>query len=422
MRRRCRRPERRSCVVVRTIRIVPRTTRIVSQGDVTQRQARYGRSVRLASLRSRLSSAPTLVDSTVALLLGAAVVAGSSGAAVAAGLIVVATVAFRRRRPVAACACLLAAGAAYQVIADSSLAVAPLVIALDYYALGRRAGGRRRAVDLVLILVPLAIIAVADGPGVVDIVTPWFFFGVVPFGAGRLVGRHESLTTELRARIEQLDRAQRERERLLASVERGRIALDLHDVVGHSVSVMVIQAVAARRVAGTDPAAATGALRQIVVTGRESLSELRRLVGPAHHAGDDGSAAPGLGNFDALVRQASAAGLPVSVEFQGVRPRLPAGIDLAAYRIVQEALTNAIKHAGAATATVHVEFDPAAVVVSVGDDGRGSASGEGDGGPPRYGLLGMRERVALYGGDLRAGARPGGGFEVVARIPVGEAA
>ncbi len=397
--------------------------RIVSQGDVTRRRARYGRSVRLASLRSRLSSAPTLVDSAVAVLLGAAVVAGASGATVAAGLIAVATVAFRRRRPVAACACLLAAGAAYQVIADSSLAVAPLVIALDYYALGRRAGGRRRrAVDLVLILVPLAIIAPANGPGVVDIVTPWFFFGLVPFGAGRLVGRHESLTAELRARIAQLDRAQRERERLLASVERGRIAQDLHDVVGHSVSVMVIQVVAARRVAGTEPAAATGAVRQVAATGRESLSEIRRLVGPAHHAGDDGSAAPGLGNLDALVRQASAAGLPVSVEFRGIRPRLPAGIDLAAYRIVQEALTNAIKHAGATTATVHVEFDPAAVVVSVGDDGRGSAGGEGDGGPPRYGLLGMRERVALYGGDLRAGARPGGGFEVVARIPVGEAA
>ncbi len=110
----------------------------------------------------------------------------------------------------------------------------------------------------------------------------------------------------------------------------------------------------------------------------------------------------------------------MSVEFRGVRPRLPAGVDLAAYRIVQEALTNAIKHAGAATATVNVEFDPAAVVVSVGDDGRGSAGGESEGGPARYGLLGMRERVALYGGELRAGARPGGGFEVVARIPVGE--
>ena len=357
------------------------------------------------------------------MLLGTAVLAGSGGAVVAVGLIAVATVAVRRRWPVAACACALAALTAYQAIAGSGLALAPLVIVLDYYALGRRAGGRgRRAVDLILILVPLPIIALADGPAVVDIVTPWFFFGVVPFGAGRLLGEHESLTTELRVRIEQLDRAQRERERLLASVERGRIAQDLHDVVGHSVSVMVIQAVAARRVAGSDRAATAEALRQVALTGRESLSEIRRLVGPAHHAGGDGSATPGLRSLDALVRQASAAGLPVSVEFRGVRPRLPAGIDLAAYRIVQEALTNAIKHAGAATATVQVEFDQAAVVVSISDDGSGSAGAEGDGGPPRYGLLGMRERVALYGGDLRAGARRDGGFEVVARIPVGEAA
>jgi signal transduction histidine kinase len=350
--------------------------------------------------------------------------AGSRGAAHAVGLIAVATVALRRRWPVVACGCALAALTAYQAIAGSSLAVAPLVIVLDYYSLGRRAEGRgRRAVDLVLILVPLPIIWLGpNGSGAVNIVTPWLFFGVVPFGAGRLLGEHESLTAELRVRIEQLDRAQRERERLLASVERGRIAQDLHDVVGHSVSVMVIQAVAARRVAGSDRAATAEALRQVALTGRKSLSEIRRLVGPSHHADDDGSATPGLRSLDALVRQTSAAGLPVSVEFKGVRPRLPAGIDLAAYRIVQEALTNAIKHAGAATARVHVEFDPAAVVVSIRDDGSGSSGGERDGGPARYGLLGMRERVGLYGGDLRAGARQDGGFEVVARIPVGGAA
>jgi signal transduction histidine kinase len=161
-------------------------------------------------------------------------------------------------------------------------------------------------------------------------------------------------------------------------------------------------------------------LRQVAQTGRESLAEIRLLAGPARHPSNDGSAAPGLENLQALVERASGAGLPVNVELRGVPSRLPAGVDLAAFRIIQEALTNAIKHAGKATATVRVDVDLHAVVVSVSDDGRGPTPGERHGASSRHGLLGMRERVALYRGELRTGARRGGGFEVVARIPVGE--
>ena len=384
--------------------------------------------VRGLQLRGRWPTADG-VDLAVAAVLVVAAFALPQGAAarpvaLVAGAVGVATVALRRRWPAAACCVLLGALTLNSAVAGSSLVVAPLAIALDYYMLGRRGwDSRLRSIDAGLIVVPLGIIALGPNVGgLVDVVTPWFFFGVVPFGAGRLVGKHESSTRLLDERVAQLEREQREHERRLAAVERGRIARDLHDVVGHNVSVMVIQAVAARRVAELDPLAAREALGRIAATGRAALAEIRELTGALRHPVHDAGAEPAMGRLDnigVLVERASAAGLSVALAIDGSPYRLPAGIDLAAFRLVQEALTNVIKHAGQATATVRVAYREDAVAIEVTDDGGGGTPPETQIGPGgQSGIAGMRERVAFYGGDLHSGTRTGGGFIVNAQIPI----
>jgi signal transduction histidine kinase len=203
-----------------------------------------------------------------------------------------------------------------------------------------------------------------------------------------------------------------ERARSSAAAERARIARELHDVVTHNVSVMVVQAAAGNDVFDSHPDGARDALRAVEETGRRALGELRRLLDV--EAGDGTLPQPGLARLDELVGQVRRAGLAVELHVEGTSFPLPEGIDLSAYRIVQEALTNTLRHAQASHATVHVRYGTREVEVEVTDDGIGdSAPGESG-----RGLLGMRERVALFGGDLRVGGRPGGGFAVRATIPV----
>ena len=210
----------------------------------------------------------------------------------------------------------------------------------------------------------------------------------------------------------------REQERAAAdavAAERTRIARELHDVVAHAIGVMVVQAGAARTVVGRDPAAATEAIRRVEETGRAGLTEMRRLIGVLT---DDGSKAdlgpqPGLDELDELVSTVRAAGLPVEIVRAGTARPLPEGVDLTAFRVIQEALTNALKHAGRANAVVSIRYDDADVLIEVADDGRGETTPPGVG----HGLIGMRERVAIFGGHLETGPRPGGGFVVRATIP-----
>jgi signal transduction histidine kinase len=184
-------------------------------------------------------------------------------------------------------------------------------------------------------------------------------------------------------------------------------------VIAHNVSVMVVQAAAAGDVFDAQPAKAREALASIEHTGREALTELRRLLGAVR--ADDGKVPqPGLGRLPALLDQVRAAGLDVDVETEGEQRQLPLGIDLSAYRIVQEALTNTLKHAAASHAQVVLRYSDDELAVDVVDDGRG-ATQNGDAG---HGLIGMRERVALYDGDLTAGPRAEGGFCVSARFPL----
>jgi signal transduction histidine kinase len=214
----------------------------------------------------------------------------------------------------------------------------------------------------------------------------------------------------------------REEARQAVNAERTRIPRELHDVVAHSVSVMVVQAGAARRVLDKDPDRASEAMASIESTGRQSLNELRRLLGMLRQA--DGAATgrvpqPSIDDVDALLAQTREAGLPVTIEIEGEPRPLAPGVDLSAYRIVQEALTNTIKHAGPAEATVRLCYGADTLELVISDDGRGADCEEAERtGAAGHGLVGMRERVSLFGGDLQVGNRPGGGFTVRATLPL----
>ncbi|MDQ4055582.1 MAG: sensor histidine kinase, partial [Actinomycetota bacterium] len=200
--------------------------------------------------------------------------------------------------------------------------------------------------------------------------------------------------------------------------ERARIARELHDLVAHSMGVIVIQAQGAQRAIDPSPERAREALASIERAGRSGMAELRRLLGLLTETGDDADSTapqPGLDQLPDLVDRVRATGLAVDLAVEGdVRP-LPAGLELTGYRIVQEAITNVLKHAGATTVDVRVRYQPDSLDIDVRDHGRGSASAATNGG---HGLVGMRERVGLYGGSVTAGPRPEGGFSVRARIPV----
>ncbi len=204
--------------------------------------------------------------------------------------------------------------------------------------------------------------------------------------------------------------------RRAAAEERARIARELHDVVAHHVSLIAVQAVAADDVFDSRPDLAREALRAIESSGRAALAELRRLLGTVRPdaEGDGHDPQPGLAQLDALVTAVRAAGVEVAVRYEGTPVQAPAGVDLSAYRIVQEALTNTLRHARARHAAVTVRYTPAAVEVEVQDDGRG-AGGAVEGG---HGIVGMRERVALLGGTLQVGPGPRGGFRVRAALPL----
>jgi len=224
-------------------------------------------------------------------------------------------------------------------------------------------------------------------------------------------------TAELTERAERAERTLESEARAAVAEERARIAREMHDVVAHSLSVMVVQAEAAEAMLDADPARARRPLAAVQQTGRDALGELRRMLGVLRERADEDAALapqPGLDGLDALVDQVRWAGLPVSVRVEGDPRPLPSGIDLSAYRIVQEGLTNALKHAGPATAQVVLRYGETEVELEVRDDGRGRAGGADGGG---HGLLGMRERVAVCGGDLSAGPLPEGGFALTARLP-----
>jgi signal transduction histidine kinase len=255
-----------------------------------------------------------------------------------------------------------------------------------------------------------------------NIVASYLAFATVWLIGDNLRTRRAYLA-QLDERARQLEREREEQAARAIADERSRIARELHDVVAHHVSVMVVQAAAARRVLGQRPEAAAAALSAVESTGRQALVEMRRMVGVLRAGSADESLAPlpGLDRLGELLAQVREAGLPVELETSGEPRRLPAGVELSAYRIVQEALTNSLRHAGNATARVCLDYGSDGLAITVADAGRGkaedrsSAPGRAPGG---HGLVGMRERVALYGGRFAAGPGPSGGYVVSAWLPV----
>jgi signal transduction histidine kinase len=247
-----------------------------------------------------------------------------------------------------------------------------------------------------------------------------FFFIPLLFGIGWLAGyalrerAEEAEAAEVRA-----TQAEREREaaaRVAVAEERARIARELHDIVAHAVSVMVLQVGAVRHKLPDELAEDRDALRGVEQTGRTALAEMRRLLAAMRRDGDDVDLAPqpGLDRLDTLADEVGRAGLPVRLHVEGEPVPLPRPIDLSAYRIVQEGLTNALKHARAAHADVTVRYRPDEVQIEVRDDGGGTATSDGLG----HGLVGIRERVKIYGGEMTTGTAPEGGFVLSTRLPL----
>jgi signal transduction histidine kinase len=218
---------------------------------------------------------------------------------------------------------------------------------------------------------------------------------------------------ERRAQIAERERDLVAREAVVE--ERARIARELHDVIAHHVSMIVLQAGAERRVLDGADASTREVLETVERAGRSALTEMRRLLGMLRgDANDPLAPQPALADVPTLVKQLREAGLPVELQVEGEQRKLPTGIELSAYRIVQEALTNALKHAGEARASVNIRYEPDSLELEIVDNGAGASTARAGGG---HGLVGMRERVALYGGRLDAGQRPSGGFAVRVLLP-----
>jgi signal transduction histidine kinase len=323
---------------------------------------------------------------------------------------------WRRRAPLVVLGVALTAWA---VTIGSGYADLGGVAIIALYSVGRYATEERWGLVGVA-----AAIAVLNVDGLTD-PAPWgeaAFGGVVMFVAW-YVGRRLRLRQE---RAAQLLREQAAEARRIVTEERTRIARELHDVVAHRVSLMTVQAGAAKAVAAEDPAAALQAMGAVEEAGRQALGELRHLLGVLRPETDlDGlGPQPGLADLPRLVEQIRGAGVDVSLATDGVSAELPARVDLFAYRIVQEALTNVLKHAGpGAHAEVRLGTDRTGIVIEVLDDGHSAVvmpgSGVDQGGPRGHGIVGMRERALLLGGTLDARPSPGGGFRVVAHLPTG---
>ncbi|MBV1852926.1 sensor histidine kinase [Catellatospora sp. NEAU-YM18] len=249
---------------------------------------------------------------------------------------------------------------------------------------------------------------------------------VITFLIGRTVRARREASAALAERALAAEAGRQAHAEQAVAEERRRIARELHDVVAHHVSVIGVMSTAARRMLHRDPAAADEALATIEQTSRSTLRELRRLLFVLRAEGalepDPGlTPQPGLAGLPLLVEQVCEAGLPTALRTDGLPEDLDPGVGLTAYRIVQEALTNALKHAGPCRAEVRLTADGCRLTIEVFDTGRGPRTRTltADGiAAPGHGLLGMRERVAVYGGHLRTGPRPGGGFRVYAVIPL----
>ena len=346
-------------------------------------------------------------------------------------LVTCAPIAFRRRSPLVALV-ISSLGIFVHILANWPEGSLPFAVLLLTYTVGAWCPLRQAIAGLAVVATVIVVLGLSGAPGL-DAVG---VFGVIAeFAAGWAIGvamRNRRAATE--ARVREADkRAEAERQsaaRVLAE-ERLRIAQELHDVVAHSMSVIAVQAGVGAHVLDERPEQARAALEAISVTSRGTLTEMRRLLGVLRDS--DGARshapAPGLADLPRLVDDVRAVGVPATLHVEGTADSVHAGIELSAYRVVQEALTNVLKHAGKPTRVdVTVRHRQGLLAVEVTDDGRGLAARSRNGGAAGapeegsgHGLVGMRERVELWGGELSVGPAPGGGYRVTALLPYGDA-
>jgi signal transduction histidine kinase len=376
-----------------------------------------------------LSRHPRFVDGVLALMLaliGTGTVIGTARhwLTIPILLLLVIPVIFRRKNPAAAFAVAVAAGAV-QVIANTGPTGADLAIVVLLYTLAAYRPRRVSTVGLAVCLLgsTVAIVRWATSPHIGFV--QWIFVGSIMFAGPALIAwvlgdsmrYRRAYLIALEDRAARLEAERDAQAQVAAAAERARIARELHDVIAHNVSVMVVQADGAGYALQADPERARQALAAISRTGRQALSEMRRLLGVLR-AGDERAElapVPGLDQLRELLDQARAAGMSVSLTQEGAARPLDEGAELAAYRAVQESLTNTRKHGGlAVAAAVTLRYEQDGLLVQVTDDGPGTAAADDGVG---HGLAGMRERIAMYGGTMRAGPMDGGGYQVSARLP-----
>jgi signal transduction histidine kinase len=373
-----------------------------------------------------LVAALAATRATTDFLASQLLVPAPDAAANATGLAaVILPLALRRRAPLTVALTSTTAFIVYVVLLGPNVerSITALALALAVYSAAAHGRARRRiwvgAICLAAICGLILLENPLDYPLEYELLA--LVFNVALFCAfwalGAAIGSGRRRAEELLQRTAELEREREENARRAVFDERVRIARELHDVVAHHVSMMGVQAGAARVVLARDPAKAKEALASVETSSRQAVLELHRLLGFLRQAGDEDDLAPqpGLALLGSLVTSMSGSELDVEVHVEGAERSLPPMVDVSAYRIVQEALTNTLKHAGASRAHVHLRFLADELELTIVDDGRG------DGAVPTttggLGLIGMRERAALHGGQLTAGAVPGGGFAIRVRLP-----
>jgi signal transduction histidine kinase len=335
-------------------------------------------------------------------------------------VVAVVAITLRRRYPFAALALAVTAwvgmvAAGYGDESDSGF----VAVLVALYALAAHVPLRRACIGAAVAIGTLEIAVVARGHP--EALAPVAVFTVAVWAAGLPEGAARWQAERLQDVAARLARVRDARARLAVIDERARIARELHDSVAHTVSVMVLQAGGAEQVLAAAPDKALAAARAVEAKGQDALSELQELLGVLHDDEDAVPRAPqpSLTEIDTLIAQVVRTGLPVELHVHGKPTALPIGVDVSAYRIVQEALTNALKHAGPVPTTVTLDYTPEALVVEILDDGGGNGcTGRRSAESTGHGLIGMRERVALYHGDLQTGPRPKTGYQVRARLPL----
>jgi len=387
-------------------------------------------STTVAAVRDAIRRHPWWTDSLLALALTVIAVGSVVGSrtrygypfpvlAAIAALFTTLPIALRRYRPLAVLAVTVIAETLLLVFSNDSPVPVGVIVALYTVAAycERRVSIRAAA----WVALPITVGEIVNNGPHAGRVIPELAVIAIAWVIGDNLRTRRAYLSELKERAARLEREREEKADRAVIEERARIARELHDVIAHNVSVMVVQAAAGEEVFDEDPERARESLSAVASTGRAALTELRRLLGVIRAEDDPGqepafTPQPGIEYVDDLVRQVNEAGLPVELSVIGEPRTLPEGVGLCAYRIVQEALTNTLKHADATGARVNVRYAADALELQVVDDGRATSVANGEAGG--HGLIGMRERVALFGGELTASPRPGQGYEVRARLPV----